>query len=143
MSTAPLKADKPPQAPKDARPVVNAEPQGAGIGSLVIVGGGFIPDPIRLRFLDLAGGKKARLVVIPTASELGHRTGTFRSFAYWKAQPAASVTLLHTLDREKANDPTFVKPLTEATGVWLSGGDQARLTAAYRGTAAPRRGRRR
>src|SRR5262245_65462416 len=37
-------------------------------GALVIVGGGGLPDPIRDRFLQLAGGQKARLVVIPTAS---------------------------------------------------------------------------
>src|SRR5262249_25462749 len=46
-----------------------------------------------------------------------------------------SVVLLHTMDRDKANDPAFVKPLTEATGVWLSGGDQSRLIDAYHGTA--------
>jgi cyanophycinase len=138
ISPAQLMADKTPEASKDATPGENGKPQGTGIGSLVIVGGGSLPDSIRLRFLDLAGGKKARLVVIPTASELGHTRGAFRSFEYWKAQPAASVTLLHTLDREKANDPTFVKPLTEATGVWLSGGDQARLAAAYHDTAVVR-----
>jgi cyanophycinase len=138
ISLAQLMADKTPQASKDATPGDNGKPQGTGIGSLVIAGGGSLPDSIRLRFLDLAGGKKARLVVIPTASELAHKTGRFWSFEYWKAQPAETVTLLHTLDPEKANDPTFVKPLTEATGVWLSGGDQARLTAAYRGTAVMR-----
>ena len=114
-------ANKTPQASKEVKAVVTAKPQVTKAGSLVIVGGGFIPDSIRLRFLELAGGKNARLVVIPTASELGQKTGAFRSFEYWKAQPAASVTMLHTLDRQKASDPAFIKPLTEATGVWLGG----------------------
>jgi cyanophycinase len=137
-SIAPLSAAGPPVAPNKARPVAPAKAQAGPTGSLVIVGGGFLPDSVRLRFLDLAGGKNARLVVIPTASEWGHKTGVFKGFELWKGQPAASVTMLHTLDRKKANDSAFIKPLTEATGVWISGGDQARLTAAYSGTAVER-----
>src|SRR5262249_44630750 len=93
------------------------------------------PDSVRNRFLELAGGKKARLVVIPTASEKAHRTGKSSSYEFWKAQPVASVSLLHTLNRGKANHAAFVKPLPEAPGVWLAGGDQSRLISAYRGTA--------
>jgi cyanophycinase len=104
-------------------------------GALVIVGGGPTPDVVRDRFLELAQGKKAKLVVIPTASAFGERTNFQRSYSYWRQQDVASVTMLHTLDPKKANDPAFVKPLTEATGVWLSGGDQSRLADAYRGTA--------
>ena len=112
-----------------------ARVQTVAAGSLVIVGGGTLPDAVRDSFLELAGGKKARLVIIPTASELGHKNKQFSSYEYWKMQPAASVVLMHTLDRDKANESAFVKPLTEATGVWLGGGDQSRLLAAYHGTA--------
>jgi cyanophycinase len=138
VGIAPSSAGDSPVAPKKAGPVALARAPAGPTGSLVIVGGGFLPDSVRLRFLDLAGGKKARLVVIPTASEWGDKTGVFKGFELWKNQPAASVTMLHTLDRKKANDPAFIKPLTEATGVWISGGDQARLTAAYSGTAVER-----
>src|SRR4051812_36890745 len=41
----------------------------AKIGSLVIVGGGPLPSKIQERFVELPGGAKARLVVIPTASQ--------------------------------------------------------------------------
>jgi cyanophycinase len=101
-------------------------------GSLVIVGGGSLPDVIRERFLDLAGGSKARLVVIPTASELADQAES-RSFQFWKEQNVASVELLHTRDPERANEMDFVRPLTRATGVWMTGGDQSRLIA---GTSA-------
>jgi cyanophycinase len=104
-------------------------------GSLVIVGGGFLPDTIRERFLELAGGKKGRLVVIPTASRWVSQTRVSRSFKYWKAQGLASVSLLHTLDPKEADDPSFVRPLKEATAAWLGGGDQSRLAKAYHGTA--------
>jgi cyanophycinase len=107
-------------------------------GALVIQGGGATPDAVRDRFLELAGGQQARLVVIPTASADAHRTDQSSRFEFWQKTPAATVVHLHTLDRDQANDAAFVKPLTEATGVWLGGGDQARLIAAYRGTAVER-----
>src|SRR5262249_29484316 len=59
---------------------------------------------------------------------------TFDSYTYFRSQAVKSVDVVHTHERKKADDPEFVKPLTEATGVWLSGGDQSRLAAAYRGT---------
>lgn len=128
-------AGDPPSATKTARQPQRPLPRPSVSGPFVLVGGGTIPDSVRLRFLELAGGKDARLVVIPTASELGHRKGSFASFDYWKVQPAASVVLMHTMDRARANEAAFVKPLSEATGVWLSGGDQSRLVEAYQGTA--------
>jgi cyanophycinase len=111
-------------------------------GTLVIVGGGGFPDDIRDCFLQLAGGKQGRLVVIPTASEKAERTQQFLSYKYWRQQGLASVSLLHTLDPKKANDPSFVKPLKEATAVWLDGGDQMRLAKAYHGTAVEKELRR-
>ena len=62
------------------------------------------------------------------------RSGQTRSLDSWKAHEPASLTLLHTRDRAKADDPDFVKPLTEATGVWIGGGDQSKIAAAYLGT---------
>jgi cyanophycinase len=111
-------------------------------GSLVIVGGGDLPDVIRDRFLELAGGKKGRLVVIPTASERCDRMHYYPGFKYWQTQGLASVSMLNTLDPKEANDPSFVKPLTEATAAWLDGGDQSRLARAYHGTAVEKELRR-
>jgi cyanophycinase len=45
------------------------------------------------------------------------------------------VSVLHTRDRDEANSPSFVQPLKQATAVWLTGGQQARLEEAYVGTA--------
>lgn len=104
-------------------------------GALVIVGGGGFPDDVRDRFLQLAGGKTGKLVVIPTASEKADLTGISPSLGYWQKQGLASVAQLHTLDRKKANDLSFVKPLTEATAAWMDGGDQTRLYNAYHDTA--------
>jgi cyanophycinase len=111
-------------------------------GSLVIVGGGVVPHSVRHRFLELAGGSKGRLVVIPTASQVVEHNRISGSYDSWKDQGLASVSLLHTRDPRQANDPAFVRPLTEATAVWLDGGDQTRLTNAYHGTAVERELRR-
>ena len=43
-------------------------------GKLVIVGGGLIPDAVYQRFVELAGGPYARIVVILTASEYAQST---------------------------------------------------------------------
>lgn len=102
-------------------------------GSLLIVGGGRQPDAIRQRFIQLAGGKKGRLVVIPTASERADGPDREAILASWKDQ-LLSVEILHTRSREEADDPEISKPLWSATAVWFDGGDQNRLTAAYRGT---------
>jgi cyanophycinase len=104
-------------------------------GTLLVVGGGIIPDAVRDKFLELAGGRKARLVVIPTASHRIDSGEVPSSYKFWRSQDVASVEWIHTRNPEQANDPSFIKPLESATGVWLGGGDQSLLTAAYRGTA--------
>jgi cyanophycinase len=114
-----------------------ARPEPAA-GSLVLVGGGDLPDAAAVRFLELAGGKNARLVVIPTATELADTPERLPCRAHWLARGAAAVVLLHTRSRQQADDPAFVKPLTEATGVWFSGGDQSRLVDPYHGTLVER-----
>lgn len=111
-----------------------ADPAEEITGALVIAGGGNLPDVVRERFLQLAGGKAAKVVVIPTASAAADGPDAGTALDPWKKLGAVSVVLLHTRKRDEADRPEFVKPLTEATGVWLGGGDQARLVAAYRGT---------
>jgi cyanophycinase len=112
-----------------------AEP--APKGSLVIVGGGGMPDGVRDKFMTLAGGKDARLVVIPTASEYADKPEELEGYLKpWRKYEPAALSLVHTRSRETANDPAFVKPIAEATAVWFSGGDQSRIIEAYRGTTA-------
>ncbi|CAN5404912.1 hypothetical protein BH11PLA2_BH11PLA2_27940 [soil metagenome] len=104
-------------------------------GSLVIVGGGKLPDVVRDRFVKLAGGDTAKIVVIPTASESADKPAEHESFlAAWKKLNPSSVVLLHTRDKATADTDAFIKPLADATGVWFSGGDQSKVTAAYLGT---------
>lgn len=106
-------------------------------GNLVIVGGGEIPESIHQKFVTLAGGDKARIVIIPTASESADRAGEKAAYLEpWRKLKPASVVLLHTRDRKVADSDEFIKPLMNATGVWFGGGVQTRVTEAYLGTKA-------
>ncbi|AGA25244.1 cyanophycinase [Singulisphaera acidiphila] len=105
-------------------------------GKLMICGGGKLPPAIRNEFCKLAGGPRARIVVIPTAKIKADQPDYLANvLAEWKDCEADSVQLLHTRSRETANDPSFFQALTKATGVWLTGGNQVFLTDTYLGTA--------
>jgi len=105
-------------------------------GKLMICGGGKLPPAIRDEFCKLAGGPRARIVVIPTAKIRADQPDYLaKVLAEWKDCEADSVQLLHTRSRETANDPSFLRSLTEATGVWITGGNQVFLTDTYLGTA--------
>lgn len=110
------------------------EPLASTKGTLFICGGGRMPDPVLNRFVDLAGGELAHLVVITTASETADTGDVEIRIDFWKRTRLAEMTVLHTRSRVTADDPQFCKPLTTATGVWFIGGHQNRLTEAYRGT---------
>ena len=103
-------------------------------GSLVIVGGGRLDSEILERFLDLAGGADAPIVVIPTAGGGEHYDQYYRGLGGFKAAGATNLTVLHTTDPTVADTEAFVQPLLEARGVWFPGGRQWRLADAYLGT---------
>jgi cyanophycinase len=115
----------------DAPPVSLALPLP---GSLVICGGGDVPDSVMLRFIELAGGSAARLVFIPTAAEGADSDEQDEDLEFFRAQPLASLAVLHTRDRRRADAPDFLEPLKTATGVWLGGGCQRLLADVYQGT---------
>jgi cyanophycinase len=117
---------------------VPASPEQPLTGALVIAGGGELPAAVLDRFVELAGGRGARLVVIPTASQTADTTAPQRLLAPWNDRLPAAVELLHTRSRTRADEEDFVAPLRQATGVWLGGGDQSRLAAVYLGTAVER-----
>ncbi|MFO1040896.1 MAG: cyanophycinase [Planctomycetaceae bacterium] len=102
-------------------------------GSLVIAGGGELPPIIRQRFLDLAGGPdSARIVVIPAFDFQDSEQD--RLLRPWKSINVRTVRILHTTSRQQADDASFAESLDNATGVWLSGGNQAWLSKHYVGT---------
>ena len=99
-------------------------------GSIVLVGGTFI-DPVGEEVVRLAGGDKARVVLIPTAYGPTDVEGVEQFHELWSRYKPANISILHTHDRAEANDPDFVAPLRDATAVWFLGGVQSRLLDTY------------
>jgi cyanophycinase len=113
-----------------AAPVV----QGPENGTLIIAGGGPMGPEIMSRFISLAGGPNANIVVIPTAQGDGKFDNNWPGLKMFRDAGAKHLTVLHTTDRKVADSEAFVAPLKKATGVWLVGGRQWHLVDSYLGT---------
>lgn len=117
----------------------NSSSIGPSQGSLMIVGGGSVGPDIWARFIELAGGESANIVVIPTANEDANLSnGTSAEKELLQHLGVKTVTVLHTRDRKLADDPSFVEPLRKATGIWFTGGRHWRLADSYLNTLAHR-----
>jgi cyanophycinase len=107
---------------------------GPANGSLVVVGGAMRSPEIYKRFIELAGGPDAKLVMIPTAGGAEEYDKYFQGLNAWRANGARNLTVLHTTDPKVADTEEFVAPLRDADGVFFFGGRQWRLVDAYGGT---------
>jgi len=110
-------------------------------GWLVLEGGGKLRNTAVLhRFVSLAGGRRARLVLIPTAAIRNMGWQFDAAFVAKETEWAKDVfaiddvTIVHTYDRKEADTGAFVEPLRRATAVWIEGGDDTPLYDAYAGT---------
>jgi cyanophycinase len=85
------------------------------------------------RFTSLAGGPDGVVVVISTASSLGFVAGE-RYREIFTGLGIGTVRPLHAMTRSQANDETFARQLQDATGIFLTGGNQLRLSSTIGGT---------
>jgi len=105
-------------------------------GHVIIIGGA--EDKVRervilARFIRLAGGQDARIAVISAASSLGPLAGEMYRRIFTE-MGASDVYPIHTTTRAQCAEPTAVRSVTEATGVFLTGGNQLRLSSTIGGT---------
>jgi len=126
-----------PRAPGQI-PAADLPTVGPPQGTVLVAGGGFLGPEIMQRFVALAGGAEARIVVIPTAGGEEEFGSDWGGHALLREAGAREVTVLHTRDPQEANSQEFVEPLREATGVWFPGGRQWRLVDSYLGTRTQR-----
>lgn len=120
-----------PISPHGAGPLPSAA-GGPANGALVIAGGGDLAGTgIVERFLELAGGPDAPIVVIPTAVGAREYPADWSGLDVLRAAGASNITILHAHDTGEADSEEFVAPLREAKAVWFPGGRQWRLAAAY------------
>jgi cyanophycinase len=105
-------------------------------GSVIIIGGAEdkVRDRVILsRFTTLAGGPDATIAVISTASSLGQEAGE-RYQQVLGDLGVAKVRTIHAVTRDQANDETASLALRDATGIFLTGGNQLRLSSTIGGT---------
>lgn len=103
-------------------------------GSLVVVGGAMQSAEIYERFIELAGGPDAHIVLIPTAGGAAEYDEFYQGLNAWREHGARNLTVLHTIDPAEADTDAFVEPLKTAGGVFFFGGRQWRLVDSYGGT---------
>ncbi|MCY4645793.1 MAG: cyanophycinase [Gammaproteobacteria bacterium] len=110
---------------------LGAQEVGPANGSLVVVGGAMQDLGIVRRFIDLAGGPDAPIVVIPTAGGAAEYDQFYPGLRQFRAAGATNLTVIHTNDRDEADSEAFVRPIQEAGGVWFPGGRQWRIADSY------------
>lgn len=94
------------------------------------------------RFVQLAGGRQARITVVATASSFQDLVGQ-RYVNLFTALDVAHVDMLQVRDRFQAQHPEPLDQLDAATGIFITGGDQLKLTATLGGTPIARQIRQR
>ncbi len=105
-------------------------------GYIIPIGGAEdrLRDPsILQRFVDICGGAKARIAIIPTASshpETG--PGYERIFSDLGVGAARALPFV---TRRDCDDPRFLERLERAEGVFMTGGNQLKLSTTIGGTA--------
>lgn len=90
---------------------------------------------IHKRFVKLCGGADARILVIPTASEVDETGPMYMEL--FKALGARSMCM-PLEQREDCFDEEMLRVLGKATGIFITGGNQLRLTTIIGGTPVAR-----
>jgi cyanophycinase len=109
-----------------------AGPLPGGEPPLLLIGGGPRPPAVMAKFVELAGGPAAPIVVFPTASELADTGRVYeRELAALGAKRVEALPVHERRDAERAD---LVAKVEAAGGIFFSGGDQRRITAALLGT---------
>lgn len=102
----------------------------------MIIGGA--EDKLRKRtilreFVAASGGNRARIAVLPTASSLGDEVVELYD-AVFRKLGAAEVIPVRPESRDDSHDPALVAALASASGIFLTGGNQLKLSAVVCGT---------
>lgn len=105
-------------------------------GKLVIIGGAEEREgdaPILAKFVELAGGGKARIVVMTVATDKPEEVGKDYTKVF-KRLGAKKVEVIDVSEREDARLEKSIRAVKEATGLFFTGGDQLHITSLLGGT---------
>jgi len=109
-------------------------------GTAIVIGGAEdkVRDRVILdRFVSLAGGTSATIVVVSTASSFGALADE-RYRDLFTGLGSREVRPIQAQSRTEANDPAVVGALEDASGIFLTGGNQLRLSSTIGGTVLAR-----
>jgi cyanophycinase len=109
--------------------------EGTRPGILMAIGGAEdkLDDKVILSaFVRMAGGKRARIAIVPTASSFEDAGLRYKAIFLGMGVEKAEVAFIQT--REDANNNDYIETLEEATGIFLTGGNQVKLSVMIGGT---------
>lgn len=112
---------------------------GSERGWIIPIGGGekkVKSSAIHKKFVELCGGSDARIVVIPTASQLPDTGDRYK--ALFNAMKVPNVEVIKLENRLDCEVQESLDILEQATGVFLTGGNQLRLATILGGTSIAR-----
>ncbi len=98
-------------------------------GNLVLIGGGEKPVAAMKKFIELAGGPQAPIVVVPTASSEPDAAEYYVKL-FKDDYGCTDVTALDIKSKADARRPQYVAAAARARGVFFGGGDQVRILVA-------------
>ena len=111
-------------------------PQAEISGQLLIIGGAEDKENDRTilrEFVRRAGGLQARIAVMTVATGLPGEVGE-QYLSIFEDLGVADVRVVDTARREDASDPRAIEAIEQATGVFFTGGNQARITECLKDT---------
>lgn len=112
------------------------QPAQATHGQLVIIGGAEDKKndcKVLREFIRQSGGRQAHILVMTVATDLPGEVGS-DYLDVFERLGVEEVKILDTKDREDADRSEGLELLQWATGVYFTGGDQARITACLKDT---------
>ncbi len=98
------------------------EPVGKLQGALVLHGGGPVSQEVRRTFVELAGGAKAKIVIVVAADGDGQ-------VAEWEAAEPGSIDVVRVSSPHDAVQLELAESLAEATGVWFQDSNPSTIAA--------------
>jgi cyanophycinase len=105
-------------------------------GKLLIIGGAEDKEgdcKILREFLRCAGGTKARIVVMTAATSLPGEVGD-NYIRVFERLGAEDVRVVDTQKPEDADNPDYLEAIEQATGIFFTGGEQARIISCLKDT---------
>lgn len=108
-----------------------------GPGPILAIGGAedkLNDRAILATFVQLAGGQDAHIAIVPTASSVEMAGQRYK--ALFLELGCASAEVVPISSREDANGEVSLEPISFATGIFMTGGNQIRLSAFMGGTQA-------